>query len=150
TRQVKRTSTGQFPLAVTLSCIDSRAPVEMVFDMGIGDLLSIRVAGNIASERILGNIEFACKIAGAKVILVMGHTNCGAISAAIDLFKSGRTASQEFSCKHLDLTIDDLQNVIRKMNIHHIPNPTEKLYEEFKTNLVAENVLNSIEYIKSN
>jgi len=75
---------GQYPAAVILSCIDSRAPAETIMDLGIGDCFNARVAGNIANEDILGSMEFACKLAGAKVVLVMGHTACGAIKGAID------------------------------------------------------------------
>jgi carbonic anhydrase len=80
----KITAKGQFPAAVILSCIDSRAPAEVIMDLGIGDIFNARVAGNIANEDILGSMEFACKLAGAKVVLVMGHTACGAIKGAID------------------------------------------------------------------
>jgi len=75
---------GQYPAAVILSCIDSRAPAETIMDLGIGDCFNARVAGNIANADILGSMEFACKLAGAKVVLVMGHTSCGAIKGAID------------------------------------------------------------------
>jgi carbonic anhydrase len=75
---------GQYPAAVLLSCIDSRAPAEVIMDLGIGDIFNCRVAGNVANEDILGSMEFACKLAGAKVVLVMGHTACGAIKGAID------------------------------------------------------------------
>ena len=80
----KITAKGQFPAAVVLSCIDSRAPAEVIMDLGIGDIFNVRVAGNIANDDILGSMEFACKLSGAKVVLVMGHTACGAIKGAID------------------------------------------------------------------
>jgi carbonic anhydrase len=80
--QVQNTSDGQFPYAVVLSCIDSRVPVELVFDQGVGDVFSARVAGNIINEDILGSIEYACGVAGSKAILVLGHTKCGAVTAA--------------------------------------------------------------------
>jgi len=80
--QVRETSNGQFPFAVVLSCIDSRVPAELVFDQGIGDIFSVRVAGNIVNEDVLGSIEYSCKVAGSKVIVVMGHTKCGAVTAA--------------------------------------------------------------------
>ena len=80
--QVNETSGGQFPYAVVLSCIDSRVPVELVFDQGIGDIFSARVAGNIINEDILGSIEYACGVAGSKAILVLGHTKCGAVTSA--------------------------------------------------------------------
>ena len=80
--QVTDTSTGQFPFAAILSCIDSRVPAEIVFDQGIGDIFSARVAGNIVNEDVLGSIEYACKVAGSKLVVVMGHTKCGAVTAA--------------------------------------------------------------------
>lgn len=83
-QQVEETSTGQFPFAAVLSCIDSRVPMEIVFDQGIGDLFSIRIAGNFVNDDILGSMEFACKLAGSKVILVLGHTSCGAVKGACD------------------------------------------------------------------
>ncbi|HZW73250.1 MAG TPA: carbonic anhydrase family protein, partial [Caldimonas sp.] len=82
--QQRVTAKGQYPAAILLSCIDSRAPAETIMDLGIGDIFNARVAGNIANEDILGSMEFACKVAGAKVVLVMGHTACGAIKGAID------------------------------------------------------------------
>ena len=77
-------ASGQYPAAVLLSCIDSRAPAEVIMDLGLGDIFNCRVAGNIENPDILGSMEFACKLAGAKVVLVMGHTACGAIKGAID------------------------------------------------------------------
>ena len=86
---VKATAAGQYPMASVVSCIDSRAPAEMVFDQGIGDLFNARVAGNIVNEDILGSLEFAHKLAGAKLLVVMGHTSCGAIKGACDDAKMG-------------------------------------------------------------
>ncbi len=83
-QQVEETSQGQFPFATVLGCIDSRVPIETVFDQGIGDLFSIRIAGNFVNDDILGSMEFACKLAGSKVILVLGHTSCGAVKGACD------------------------------------------------------------------
>ncbi len=82
--QVNETSSGQFPFAAILSCIDSRTSAELIFDQGLGDIFSIRIAGNILNEDILGSMEFACKIAGSKLIIVLGHTKCGAIISACD------------------------------------------------------------------
>ena len=87
--QQKASAKGQYPAAVILSCIDSRAPAETIMDLGIGDVFNARVAGNIANDDILGSLEFACKLAGAKVVLVMGHTSCGAIKGAIDKVELG-------------------------------------------------------------
>ena len=85
----KATAKGQYPSAVVLSCIDSRAPAEVIMDLGIGDIFNARVAGNIATDDVLGSMEFACKLSGAKVVLVMGHTACGAIKGAIDKAELG-------------------------------------------------------------
>jgi carbonic anhydrase len=87
--QVRTSATGQFPKAVILSCLDSRVPVEDVFDRGIGDVFVGRVAGNFVNEDLLGSMEFGCKVAGAKVILVLGHEYCGAVMSAIDDVKLG-------------------------------------------------------------
>jgi carbonic anhydrase len=87
--QQKASAKGQYPAAVILSCIDSRAPAETIMDLGIGDTFNARVAGNVANEDILGSMEFACKVTGAKVVLVMGHTSCGAIKGAIDNVQLG-------------------------------------------------------------
>ena len=83
-QQANETSDGQHPFAVILSCIDSRTSAELVFDQGLGDVFSIRIAGNIVNEDILGSMEFGCKVAGAKIIVVLGHTKCGAVKGACD------------------------------------------------------------------
>lgn len=88
-QQANETSDGQHPFAVILSCIDSRTSVELIFDQGLGDVFSIRIAGNIVNEDILGSMEFGCKIAGAKIIVVLGHTRCGAIKGACDHMEMG-------------------------------------------------------------
>ena len=88
-KQVKETSHGQYPEAIVLSCIDSRVPVELVFDRGIGVIFVARVAGNIADADILGSMEYSCKVSGAKLILVLGHMHCGAVKSAVDDVKLG-------------------------------------------------------------
>lgn len=87
--QINETSSGQFPFAAILSCIDSRTSAELIFDQGLGDIFSIRIAGNILNEDILGSMEFACKIAGSKLIVVLGHTKCGAIDGACNNIQMG-------------------------------------------------------------
>ena len=88
-QQANDTSTGQFPFAAILSCIDSRTSAELIFDQGLGDIFIIRIAGNILNDDILGSMEFACKIAGSKLIVVLGHTKCGAIEGACDNIELG-------------------------------------------------------------
>jgi carbonic anhydrase len=87
--QVRDTATGQYPFATILSCIDSRVSAELIFDQGVGDIFSVRVAGNIVNEDLLGSMEFACKLAGTKVIVVLGHTSCGAVKGACDDARMG-------------------------------------------------------------
>lgn len=89
-REQRERAAGQYPVAVILSCIDSRAPAELIMDLGIGDVFNARVAGNVANPDILGSLEFACHVAGAKVALVLGHSSCGAIIGAIDGVELGQ------------------------------------------------------------
>lgn len=91
--QVRQTAGGQYPFAAVLGCIDSRVPAEVIFDQGIGDIFNARVAGNIVNEDILGSLEYACKVAGSKLILVMGHTACGAVSSAVSQVELGNITS---------------------------------------------------------
>ena len=88
-QQANETSDGQHPFAVILSCIDSRTSAELIFDQGLGDVFSVRIAGNIINEDILGSMEFGCKVAGSKIIVVLGHTKCGAIKGACDHVEMG-------------------------------------------------------------
>ena len=88
-QQANETSDGQYPFAVILSCIDSRTSAELIFDQGLGDVFSVRIAGNILNEDILGSMEFGCKVAGSKIIVVLGHTKCGAIKGACDHIEMG-------------------------------------------------------------
>jgi carbonic anhydrase len=88
-QQVNDTAEGQYPFATILSCIDSRTPAELIFDQGLGDIFSVRIAGNVVNEDIIGSLEFACKIAGSKLIVVLGHTHCGAIKGACDKAQLG-------------------------------------------------------------
>lgn len=87
--QANETSDGQHPFAIILSCIDSRTSAELIFDQGLGDIFSVRIAGNIINEDILGSMEFACKVAGARIIAVLGHTKCGAVKGACDHVEMG-------------------------------------------------------------
>lgn len=88
-QQVNETSEGQYPFAIVLSCIDSRTSAELIFDQGLGDIFSVRIAGNVLNEDILGSMEFACQLAGSKLIVVLGHTRCGAIKGACNHVELG-------------------------------------------------------------
>jgi MFS superfamily sulfate permease-like transporter/regulator of extracellular matrix RemA (YlzA/DUF370 family) len=111
-RQVSATSHAQTPMACVVSCIDSRAPVELIFDMGIGDILSVRIAGNIARDKVLGSIEYGCCIAGAKLVLVLGHTSCSAVRMAVELERRDQLAEETLGCKHIGVLVDDIQEAI--------------------------------------
>jgi len=108
-RNLGATAAGQYPLAVVLSCIDSRTPAELIFDLGLGDIFSVRIAGNIATREVLGSVEYGCAVAGAKLILVMGHTRCGAVTSAVDLLNSTKTAAEATGCQHLDHIVNSIQ-----------------------------------------
>lgn len=92
-QQVNETAEGQYPFAFILSCIDSRTSAELIFDQGLGDIFSCRIAGNVLNEDILGSMEFACNVAGSKIVVVLGHTQCGAIKGACDNVKMGNLSS---------------------------------------------------------
>jgi len=128
--QVSETSAGQYPFAVVLSCIDSRVPAELVFDQGIGDIFSARVAGNIINEDVLGSMEYSCKVAGSKLVVVMGHSKCGAVTAA---------------CKHVELgnitaLLDKIQPAVKAID--------EQMSDAKVEKVAAMNVQLSIERIR--
>lgn len=104
--QLTTTGAGQFPFAAVLSCIDSRAPVETILDLGLGDIFSVRIAGNVIGPNVLGSLEYACGVAGSKLILVLGHTKCGAVTAAVKFCASGADPEQATGCRHLSSIID--------------------------------------------
>jgi carbonic anhydrase len=142
--QVMQTASGQYPFATIVSCIDSRIPTEIIFDQGIGDMFNARIAGNFVNEDILGSLEFACKLAGSKVIVVMGHTSCGAVKGACDHAQLGNltqmldkimpavdaistpegtdrsSANLEFvnkvAVKNVELTIENIKNKSKVLN----------------------------------
>ena len=111
--QVLETSVGQYPFAVILSCIDSRVPVELVFDQGIGDIFSVRVAGNIINEDVLGSMEYACKVAGSKIVVAMGHTKCGAVTAACNNVELGNITPL---LQKIKPAVDLIQSETEEMN----------------------------------
>lgn len=133
--QVVQTSKGQFPFAVILGCIDSRVPVEIVFDQGIGDLFSARVAGNVVNSDVLGSLEYACKVAGSKVVMVLGHTKCGAVTAA---------------CNHVELgNITGLLDKIEPaMDVLKVDD--QELTGELIEKVVIENIRQSMQQIRLN
>jgi carbonic anhydrase len=126
--EVKQTSTGQNPYATVLHCIDSRVSAELIFDEGIGDVFSIRIAGNFENEDILGSMEFACKLAGTKVIVVLGHTSCGAVKGACDNAKLGNLTALISKLKPaVNAVIEPIDTTERNSsNIDFVNNVAEK------------------------
>lgn len=142
---VNATAEGQHPLAVVLSCIDSRTPAELIFDLGVGDVFVVRIAGNVTSRKVLGSVEYACAVAGAKLIVVMGHTRCGAVTAAVDLVCSARSAVQATGCQHLDHIVHEIQKSINPLAIQGAADlpPNEK--DSFVNLVARRNILRSVE-----
>ncbi|MDT8346525.1 MAG: carbonic anhydrase family protein [Flavobacteriaceae bacterium] len=137
--QVNDTRDGQFPFAVVLSCIDSRTSAELIFDQGLGDIFSVRIAGNFVNEDILGSMEYACKVAGSKLVLVLGHTACGAVSAACDDVELGNIT-------HL---INNIKPAVQK-----VKDPTEtdlrnSNNKDFVNRVAIQNITDNIGYIRS-
>ena len=135
--QVKDTSEGQFPFATILSCIDSRVSAELVFDQGLGDIFSVRIAGNFVNTDILGSMEFACKLAGTKLIVVLGHTACGAVKGACDDAKLGNLTSMLSKIKPAVESVVEPKDA----SLRNSSNP------EFVDNVASKNVLIAIDNI---
>ncbi len=133
--RIKKTSKTQYPKAIILACVDSRVPVEKLFDKGIGDIFVVRIAGNFVNEDILGSMEFACKVSGSKLIVVLGHENCSALKAAVNKVRMGNITTM----------LSKIQPVIDQLNYKgdtSINNP------EYMSLLCKTNVLNTIKDIR--
>ena len=137
--QVDETSGGQYPFATVLHCIDSRVSAEHVFDQGIGDLFSIRIAGNFVNEDILGSMEFACKLAGTRVLVVLGHTACGAIKGACDHSRLG----------NLTALINKLEPAVEAVDSPAEADLRNSSNIDFVNAVAAKNVLMTIDNIRS-
>ncbi len=135
--QVRASTLAQYPKAIVLSCVDSRVPVEDVFDRGIGDLFVARVAGNFVNVDILGSMEFACKVSGSKIVLVMGHEHCGAIKAAVDNVKLGNITAM-------------LEKITPSVEMIEYQGERNSKNEEFVHMACESNVKNTIEQIRAN
>jgi len=135
--QVNDTSEGQFPFATILSCIDSRVSSELIFDQGLGDIFSVRIAGNFVNPDILGSMEFACKLAGTKLVVVLGHTACGAVKGACDDAKLGNLTTMLSKIKPAVKAVSEPQDVSLRNSSN----------SEFVDNVAAKNVQLTIERI---
>ncbi len=135
--QIMQTAAGQYPFAAVVSCIDSRIPTEIVFDQGVGDIFNARIAGNFVNTDILGSLEFACKVAGSKAIVVMGHTSCGAVKGAADNVELGNLTALLHNLEPAVLAVDDVKENRNSKNA------------EFVQKIADKNVALTIEKIKS-
>ena len=135
-KQVNQTSEGQFPFATILSCIDSRTSAELIFDQGLGDIFSIRIAGNVLNEDILGSMEYACNIAKSKIIVVLAHTNCGAIISACNNVEVGHLS---FLLRKIRPAIEREVTIIKERNGNNA---------NFVNNVCINNVNQSIKQIR--
>jgi carbonic anhydrase/SulP family sulfate permease len=146
-RQVLATASGQHPLAVVLSCIDSRTPVELVLDLGLGDVFSVRIAGNVARSKEFGSMEYGCAIAGAKLILVMGHTQCGAVTTAVHLACSSENITQATGCRHLEPIMEEIQQSIDKPLCEKMERLSPEDQKRFVNEVAERNVLRVVERV---
>lgn len=126
---IASTANGQHPFAAVLGCIDSRVPAEIVFDLGVGDIFSIRIAGNFVNTDILGSMEFACKVAGSKVILVLGHTSCGAVKGACDNVSLGNLTGMLANIKPSIEAITDVEGERNSSNPEYVQKVADKNVE---------------------
>jgi carbonic anhydrase len=136
--QVKDTGKGQYPFATVLGCIDSRVPAELVFDQGIGDIFNIRIAGNFVNKDILGSMEFACKLAGTKLILVLGHTACGAVNGACDDAKLGNLTGM----------LDKIKPAVQAIKVPENPTLRTSANADFVNDVAKKNVELTINNIR--
>jgi carbonic anhydrase len=133
--QVNDTKDGQFPFAVILSCIDSRTSAELIFDQGLGDIFSVRIAGNVLNDDILGSMEFACKVAGSKLVVVLGHSKCGAIKGACAGVKMGKLTGL---LDKIQISVDEVRD--------EMPN-VEDNDPEFVENVAHHNIIHTMDVI---
>ena len=146
-RQLQATALGQHPLAVVLSCIDSRTPAELILDLGLGDIFSIRIAGNVTSPKVLGSMEYGCVVAGAKLIVVIGHTQCGAVTAAVNLDGSEANTEQATGCQHLEPIIHEIQLAIDPQSRPRREHKSERANADSIDAVARRNVSHSVERI---
>ncbi|QDU47410.1 bifunctional SulP family inorganic anion transporter/carbonic anhydrase [Symmachiella dynata] len=144
-RQINATATAQHPLAVVVSCMDSRAPVEMIFDVGVGDVFVVRVAGNVISPEVLASIEYGCVIARAPLVLVMGHTNCGAVTATVDAICG--LSFNDAGCSHLKYIVDEVSPSIDGLSHFNAEQASEEDKIAFVNQVSERNVQHSVDAI---
>ncbi len=146
-RQVNATAEQQTPLAAILSCIDSRVPAELVFDLGIGDIFSVRVAGNVIGSKTLGSLEFGVGVAGVKLVLVLGHTRCGAVSASANLLADGKDVKGETGCDHLHTIVSEVEHSISQAEARRFRQLSPVEQEAFLDEVAKRNVQRTVDEV---
>ncbi|TWU01515.1 SulP family inorganic anion transporter [Neorhodopirellula pilleata] len=146
-RQVNATAIGQNPLAAILSCIDSRVPTELVFDLGVGDIFSVRVAGNVIGTKSLGSVEYAVGVAGVKLVVVLGHTRCGAVTSSVQLVSTGQNAKDATGCDHLQSIINEIAPSVVDLPSTPISELPAAEAESYIDEVALRNVLHTAEQI---
>ncbi len=136
-QQLNEVKDGQYPFAVVLSCMDSRTSTELIFDQGLGDIFSIRIAGNVVNDDIVGSMEYACKVVGTKLIVVLGHSRCGAIAGAVDKVEMG----------NLTGLLEKIKPAIEKADSRHIHDHDHPIHNIHVERVAYANVLNSMDEI---
>lgn len=146
-RQMQATSTGQHPFAAVLGCIDSRAPAETILDLGLGDVFSARIAGNIISPMLLGSLEFATAVVGAKLILVLGHTKCGAVYSAVKLADTGKTVVEATGCENLQSVLEEIHPSFDLQDYRKVKDSDEITLTTYMEGVAIRNVLHTVDQI---
>ena len=146
-RQVDATAAGQTPLAVILSCIDSRVPAELVFDLGIGDIFSVRVAGNVIGTKSLGSIEYGVGVAGVKLVLVLGHTRCGAVTSSLQLLSEQKDVGQTTGCQHLHTIVDEITACLAPDEATRFRDMSSVEQDTYVNEIAARNVRRTVDEI---
>jgi len=144
-RQVDATAAGQNPFAAVLSCIDSRVPAELVFDLGVGDIFVVRVAGNVVGTKALGSLEYAAAVAGVKLVMVLGHSRCGAVTSSVKLASENKNALSETGCEHLQSIVDEITPSLSADK--STKGMDEEQIEQFVDLVAKRNVLRTVDLI---
>ena len=147
-RQVSQTAEGQTPLAVVLGCIDSRVPTELIFDLGLGDIFSVRVAGNVVGPQPLASIEYGVKVARVKLVLVLGHTRCGAVTSSVQMLAERQDVVDATGCAHLPSIVDEIEHSVDVDECRRsLRDMTDEQREKFIDLVARANVLHSVDEI---
>ncbi len=146
-RQITATAQGQYPLAAVLSCIDSRVPAELVFDLGLGDIFSVRVAGNVIGTKSLGSIEYAVAVAGVKLVLVMGHSRCGAVTSSVQWVNLNQNAAHATGCQHLQSIVEEIAPSVILASAQTLSDPSHPDMHTLVDEVAKRNVMRTVQAI---